>query len=137
MKKRGAKIKRKAHAPAMVAMLLNPEVEIAERMAVEALTQAYASTSHFNVLWDCHAMLIFSLDGKTDPDARAIIEMSSIALENISDRYHKHKSVRATGDELSALRALVDFSADYWKRQGGGRFADAYTHVTRCRQLYK
>ena len=127
----------KARAPVMIALLLHPEVELAERLAVDALTQDYAAEGHFNTLWDCNAMMIFSLKGKPDMSANAITEMASIALESIHDRYYKHKVVRATGDELHALRAMVEFSSDYWRRQGGGRFEMAYKTVNRCKKLYE
>ena len=47
--------KRKHHrqlAPTMVAMFLNPEISIQERMAVQALRGGWASTDTFNLLAD-------------------------------------------------------------------------------------
>ncbi len=136
MKKRGKKIKNlDAYAPTLVALKIQPEVALAEQTAIMALTQDWGENRHFNVLWDCHAMLVFG-NTKEDADCKAITTLSGIALENIRTRWEEHKCLRATGDELSALRAMVDFSADFWNRQSGKRFAEAYHHVTRCREMY-
>jgi hypothetical protein len=136
MKKRGARIKhRETHSPVLVALMLAPEVSLAERNAVDALTRDYADNGHFNVLWDCHAMLVFGGEGK--PEVDAINEVAAMALANIRERWEKHGVVRATGDELAVLGAMVDFSEDFWKRSGGQRFDDAYKNVMACREMYR
>lgn len=136
MRKRGAKIKHTAtHSPVLVALMLAPEVSLAERNAVKALTCDYADNRHFNVLWDCHAMLVFGGEGK--PEVDAINEVAAMALANIRERWETHGVVRATGDELAVLGAMVDFSESWWACQSGKRFDEAYQYVHQCRELYR
>lgn len=138
MRKRGKRIQHKARtAPTMVALHLSPEISLTERLAVMALTSGNVEKRHFNVLWECHAMLCFGGHDKADESLQAITDLSAIALENIRSRYLERGTIRATGDELAALNAMVDFSESWWKNQSGKRFSDAYQHVGRCLELYE
>jgi hypothetical protein len=138
MRKKGKKIKHcDAYVPTCAALLLNKQLSISERMAVFALTQDFVTNSHYNTLWDCHAMLAFASRGKDDEELRAVVEISQIALENIRDRWEKHGTIRATGEEIKALQAMTDFSERFWLRQSGKRFAEAYFDLHKAREAYR
>jgi hypothetical protein len=137
MKKACKRKKGAVHAPTMIALHLNPEVSLQERFAVKALKSAYASTGHFNVLLDCWLMLHIAAEEKGEDDVQAISEVGQMALDNIRDRWERTTHVGATGDELKALETMVDFSEDYWKRQGGKLFAEAYFEMDRRREVQR
>lgn len=138
MKKRGAKIKHRSIAPpTLVAMQLAPEVSTQERIAVMALTQPWADTRHFNVLLDCYSMLILAAEHKHDQEAVKVGQFADMALKNIRDRWKRTGKIGATGDEIQALNVLVDYSEDWWKRQSGSLFADAFKALDTLRQQQK
>lgn len=134
-RKRCKRIVRRLVAPTAVAMLLNPEVSLQERMAVAALRGGWSTTEHFNLLADCRDMLILAANEKNDHAAIATCDMAGIALMNMKDRHAKLGKIGATGDELQALDLLVDVSEDFWKRQSGGLFIDAEAALHRARQM--
>lgn len=130
--------KRKHHrqlAPTMVAMYLNPEISIQERMAVQALRGGWSSTATFNVLADCRDMLLLAAGEREDQATIDVCQLAGIALMNMKDRYNAKKKIGATGDELAALNLLADTSESFWKRQPGGLFVDAESALSRCRKL--
>lgn len=123
MKKR--RIPRPARCPTLVAMQLAPEVEIAERLAINAFASSTATPTNFNVLADCRDLLAIAANMRGDADTGAVCELGHIALSNIKDRYLEHQRLGLTGDELQALRAMVEVSNDFWKRQSGELFRRA------------
>lgn len=127
----------KAAAPTMVAYLLNPEVSTQERMAVVALRQGFATTSHFNVLADCRDMLALAAAEKNDRETLAVCELGLVELQNLKDRYLEKQRIGATGDELQALQLLVDQSEDFWKRQPGALFVSAEAALSKARAAYR
>ena len=138
MKKRGAKIKHARIAPpTLVAMKLNPEVSTVERMAVFNLTQPHANTSHFNILLDCQHMLTLAASHIHDDEAVRLANFADVALKNIRDRWKRTGKIGATGDEIQALNALVDYSEDWWKRRPGTLYIDASAALDRLREQQK
>jgi hypothetical protein len=133
MSRRHKRTPRPARCPTLVAMHLAPEVSITERLAVEALVGGWAQPHHFNVLSDCHALLALAADYKDDKQTLAVVELSAFALLNIKDRFIARSVFGATGDELQALRVLVDVSEDFWKRQSGELFRAANAELDRAR----
>lgn len=116
---------RPARCPTLIALHLAPEVGITERVSVDAIGGGWAETRHFNVLADCHDLLALAADYRADKQTLAVCDLASVALLNIKDRYTARNRVGATGDELQALRLLVDISEDFWKRQSGELFRAA------------
>jgi len=135
MRKTCKRIIRRQLAPTAVAMLLNPEISIQERMAVQALRGGWATTDTFNLLADCRDMLLLAAGEKEDQSTIGVCKLAGIALMNMKDRYNAKKRMGATGDELAALDLLADTSESFWKRQPGGLFVDAEAALTRCRKL--
>lgn len=125
MTRRHKRTPRPARCPTMVAMHLAPEVGITERIAVEAVAGGWAQTYHFNVLADCHDLLALAADYKGDKQTLAVVELSGIALLNMMDRFGRRGVIGASGDELQALRVLVNVSEDFWNRQSGELFRAA------------
>lgn len=134
-RKRCKRVIRRLVAPTVIAMHLNPEVSLQERMAVEAIRGGWSSTDHFNVLADCRDMLILAASEKRDKSALAACNLAGVALMNMKDRHAKIGKIGASGDEIQALSLLVDVSEDFWKRQSGGLFVDAEDALTRARQM--
>ena len=134
-RKRCKRVHRRMVAPTMVAMHLNPEINIQERMSVAALRGGWATTDHFNLLADCRDMLILAAHEKQDQTAIAACDLAGIALMNMKDRHAELGKIGATGGELQALDLLVDVSEDFWKRQSGGLFIDAEAALHRARQM--
>lgn len=122
-------------APTIVALHLNPEVSLQERMAVAAIRCGWSTTDHFNVLADCRDMLVLAANEKNDQAAIDVCTLSGIALLNMKDRHAEKGKIGATGDELQALDLLVTVSEDFWKRQGGGLFIDAEKALHRARVM--
>ena len=137
MRKSCKRMARRATAPTMVALLLNPEVSLQERQCIEALRGGWATTDHFNVLADCRDMLSLAAAEKRDDAVQAVCDVGFVALDNMKARYAKLKRIGASGEELQALMALVDVSEDFWKRQSGGLFVDADKAMCRARDGYR
>ena len=72
-----------------------------------------------------------------DDATLAVCEVGMFALLNIKDRHARTGKLGCAGDELQALRALVDVSEDFWKRQSGALFATHYAALKRARGMQK
>jgi len=129
------RIPRPARCPTMVALHLAPEVGIAERMAVNAIAEGWAEVRHFDILADCRDLLTLAAAERSDSDTQAVCELAMIALLNIKDRYIERKRLGASGDELQALRLLVDVSEDFWRRQSGELFRLANVALDKARKI--
>lgn len=136
-KPRKAYRRRPVFAPPLVALHVAPEVEITELMAIEHLSTGQAEARHFNVLLDVTDKLIIAANTKQDEGLKALGRAARFALSNIKDRYLAHKVIRATGEELKAMRALVQVSTDFWKRQGGGAFVAAESALDKLREAQR
>ena len=134
-RKRCKRVVRRATAPTLVALHLNPEVCLQERAAVLAVRGGWATTDHFNLLADCRDMLTLAACERNDKSTIAACELAAVALMNMKDRYAEKGKIGATGDEIRALELLVDASEDFWKRQSGGLFVDAEAALSRARAM--
>lgn len=121
-RKRCKRTVRPARCPTLVALHLAPEVGITERVSIDAIAGGWATEYHFNVLADCRDLLTIAARRKNDEQTWGVCELAFVALANIKDRYLDRHRIGATGDELQALRVLVDVSEDFWKRQSGELF---------------
>lgn len=137
MRKQCRRVVRRQVAPTMVAMHLNPEVNLQERMALEAMRGGWADTCHFNVLADCRDMLALAAAEKDDRPTLAVCELGLVALQNVKARFLEKRRIGAGGEELKALQLLVDVSEDFWKRSSGGLFIDAEAALSKARSAYR
>jgi len=131
-RKRSNRRPREARTPTLIALAIVPELEIAERLALQAFAEGRADTESFDVLADVRDMLTLaagSVDG-----VGAICELGYVALANIKDRAGETGVLEATEDEMQALQALVDFACDWWPRQAGTVYADAYNRLRDARK---
>lgn len=124
------RIPRPKRVPTMVAMALNPSYEAAELVALIALRNGTATAAQFDVLIDCRNMLALGANRQNADDIAAVAELASIAIGNIRDRWTRSGKLGATGDELQAFHTMIDVSQDFWRRQGGGVFAECHHKLT-------
>ncbi len=124
---------RPACCPTMVAMMMAPEVETAEHLAVVCLQSGSATVGQFDILADCRDLLSLAAEERRDQQTLAVCELAFVALMNIKDRYIAKGRLGATGDELQALRVLVDVSQDFWRRQSGELFRAANVALDKAR----
>jgi hypothetical protein len=118
---------REARTPTLVALAIVPELEIAERLALQAFVEGRADTEAFDTLADVRDML--TLAAGSVEGVGAICELGYVALANIKDRAEETSVLEATDDEIQALQALVDFACDWWRRQAGTVYATAYNRL--------
>lgn len=124
---------RPVRCPTMVAMMLAPEVELTERMALQAFIGAWAGERQFDVLADVRDLLALAAGEKNDAATLHLCDLAFEALTSIKHRYLKLNKMGATGEELKALRVLVDVSEDFWRRQGGTLYHDANMALDKAR----
>ena len=135
MRKRCNRRPRAAAAPMIAVMLGVPEMEITERIAVEAFAGGWAVKDHFDMLADCRDILMLAASEKGDQSTLAATELGYIALLAVKERHVKTGKFGVSGDELAALRMLVEQSADFWHRQNGATFARHYDALKRARKM--
>lgn len=124
MKRR--RIPRPVRVPTMVAIATQPSYEGSELAALTLFRLGQAGKQQYDVLADCRNMLLLGADRRKDEGAFAVATAAGIALSNIKDRHAKTGRMGTTGEEMKALHVLVDVSQDFWKRQGGGTFAECH-----------
>lgn len=137
MRKNSHRRRIEAKAPMLVVMETVPELSLTERQSVEAYSGGWATTEHYDNLADCRDMLTMAAAERNDKDVLAICELAYHALVGIKIRYKQTAKMGVKGDELQALRALVETSEDFWKRQSGGVFETHYNALKRARALDK
>ena len=135
MRKRCNRRVREQAAPMLAVMLGVPEMEITERIAVEAFAGGWAVKDHFDRLADCRDILMLAASEKDDKSTLAATELGYIALLAIKERHARTGKFGVSGDELATLRLLVDQSGDFWRRQNGVIFARHYDALKRARKM--
>ena len=136
MKKRGARIKHtRCASPMITATYLAPEVSGRDRVAIMAITQGWATSEHLNILLETQQMLLFGATRTNDKTAVEMSKFGQIAIGNIRDRVKEKGKIGATGDEIKALRTMVDYADDWWKRRSGSVFVDSYRDVDKLWRL--
>lgn len=135
MRKRCNRRVREQAAPMLAVMLGVPEMEITERIAVEAFAGGWAIKDHFDRLADCRDILMLAASEKDDKSTLAATELGYIALLAIKERHARTGKFGVSGDELATLRLLVDQSGDFWRRQNGVIFARHYDALKRARKM--
>lgn len=135
MRKRCNRRVREQAAPMLAVMLGVPEMEITERIAVEAFAGGWAVKDHFDRLADCRDILMLAASEKDDKSTLAATELGYIALLAIKERHARTGKFGVSGDELATLRLLVDQSGDFWRRQNGVIFSRHYDALKRARKM--
>lgn len=119
------KKKLKPIAPSLVMRFTNQSIETKEWSALTAFQYGKALPKHYYVLLDVGNIL--QLAGSSDPARQYATdfvqhEISPVML-SIRERFHKTGKLGCTGAELKALRKMVDFANEFWKRQPGELYA--------------
>ena len=109
--------------------LIDDDLEIRERMIVEAFSGGWAGKDHFDELCDMRNVLTLAGAYKEDPQAIAMGDAMRIPMGNIRDRFERTGRMGVTGDELAMLREFAAFYRDFWIRQ------PVQLYVTACDEL--
>lgn len=128
--------------PASAPMLINrgikeTDIEMQERMIVEAFVGGWATTHHFDCLVDMRNVLVLAAAYKGDSNAMTLCDAMRIPLNNLRERYAKTARMGVTGDELQMLRAFVDGYRDFWIRQPVALYEKACDELGRFNQSLK
>ena len=119
-------------APTMV-LIKTTNIDVLERLSVDAFAGGWATTDHFDDLADCHDLLNLAAADKRDQAMLAVCELSGIALLNVKDRYAETGRFGVTGEEQKALQLLAATSKDFWSRQSGTFFHSTWTALQKMR----
>lgn len=97
--------------------LCENDVEIAERMLVEAFAGGWATTKHFDGLANMRNVLTIAAAYKADKGVLRVCDMMRIPMANLRERHEKTGRMGLTGEELKLIRVFADTYRDFWKRQ--------------------
>lgn len=125
---------RDSAAPMRAILFGVPEMSISERLAVDAMASDWAQTYQFDRLAECCDLLTRAATEKNDRESLVACELGLVALTEIKSRHSHTGKFGATGEEIKALRALVDQSEGFWMRQNGVLFKRHYDAMERARK---
>lgn len=121
--------------PPMLVMrgLKNDEIEVRERMAVEAFALGFADAEHFDILCAMQGVLILagSTSDKRAPAMHYARNVLGKVMESIRARHTETGKLDCTADELVVLRGFVSMYRDFWIKQP----LDLYTAA--CAELQR
>lgn len=99
--------------------LVNTNMELKERAAVNAFSMGYAQKAHFDIL--TQMMNILLVAGGSDPSRAHVTQYIESAikptLESIRDRYYKTGKMGVNAAEMRTLREFVNYNLSFWLRQ--------------------
>ncbi|HET6718361.1 MAG TPA: hypothetical protein VFH22_01860 [Rhodocyclaceae bacterium] len=105
-------------APMLVSRgLVENDVEVRERMFVQAFALGFADTSTYDQIADMRNVLTLAAAYKDDDSTLAMCEATRVAMANIRDRHTRSGKIGASGDELQLLKAFCGVYRDFWMRQ--------------------
>lgn len=113
--------------------LQNDELEMRERMLVEAFAGGWATTEHFDNLADMRDCLMLAAAERDDQPVLALCRAAGVALQNIRVRHSETGRFGASGEELKALRSFVEVYRDFWLRQPVSLYVAACDAMDRMR----
>ena len=105
--------------------LINDELELRERMFVEAFAGGFAEKIHFDSLVDMRNVLVIAACQKDDKPIIQFAQAMSIPLQAIRARHARTGKFGATGEELKLMRVFCDIYRDWWLRQSVGAYEKA------------
>lgn len=122
MRKRGRHKPHAAQCPMLVLRgIKNDDIELRERMAVQALAGGWATVDHYQTVLDMANVML--LAGSTDDHRRwawtYCRETVLPALRKIAERYDRTKKLSVTTGEREVIRAFVTRYREFWLRQPG------------------
>ncbi len=111
--------------------LVNDDVELRERMAVEAFSGGFANEMHYNTLADMQGSMLIAATARKDyaPVVDYAKGIVGPVLQSIVRRYQSTGKFGCNGDELKVLRAFVAKHREFWMRQPAGLYKEAYVQM--------
>ncbi len=108
----------RACAPMLVSRgMINDDLELRERMIVQAFAGGWASTQTYDEIADMRNVMTLAAAYKDDASALAMCEAVRVVMANIRDRHARTGRIGCSGDELQVLREFVGTYRDFWLRQ--------------------
>lgn len=115
--------------------LIDADLELRERMIVEAFAGGWATTQHFDELADMRNVLTLAAAYKDDPAALALCDAMRIPMGNLRDRHARTGRLGVSGDELQMLRTFAEFYRDWWLRQPVSLYVAACDELNRANKI--
>ena len=136
MRKRSTYRPRQATPPMLVNRgLIDGDLELRERMIVEAFAGGWATTQHFDELADMRNVLTLAAAYKDDPAALSVCDAMRIPMGNLRDRHARTGRLGVSGDELQMLRTFAEFYRDWWLRQPVSLYVAACDELNRAHRI--
>lgn len=112
--------------------MINDELELRERMIVQAFAGGWASTQTFDEIADMRNAMTLAAAYKDDASALAICEAVREVMANIRARHGRTGKIGASGDEQQVLREFVGAYRDFWMRQPVELYVQACDELQRA-----
>lgn len=133
MRKASKRKVRPAEIPCIVMSHVVPDAQIVLLSALQSFRDGWAETCHFDCMLDTRDMLLLGAKAKGEESTLEAARAINVALANIRDSWDG-KKFYCDGDELNALQVLVDISNDFWNRQSGHLYHQAYFALKKWRK---
>ena len=112
--------------------LINDELELRERMIVQAFAGGWATTTTYDEIADMRNVLTLAAAYKGDASALAMCDAMRTVMANIRERHSRTGKIGASGDELQVLREFVGLYRDFWLRQPTELYVQACDDLQRA-----
>lgn len=111
----------KKSVPMLVQKHLEPSVETKQYACVLAFTNGVAGQDHYDtMLFESNLLLVA---GQTDKKKKYAVDFVQDevqpALRSMKDRVRSTGKFGVNANELMAIKRLIDFSREFWKKQTG------------------
>lgn len=111
----------KKSVPMLVQKHLKPSLETKQYACVLAFTNGVAEQNHYDtILFESNLLLVA---GQTDRKKKYAVDFVQgkvqPALQSMKERVYKTGKFGVNADELMAIKRLIDFSREFWKKQTG------------------
>jgi hypothetical protein len=126
LKKASKRRRRPAAIPTLVFRTTIPDAEIACLQALAAFAGGYASPGQFDILLDTRDLLFVAAKHRRDEGMLAVCTAANVALRDVRASWDGERFAPLDDDQLNAFRILVDVSHDFWGRQSGALYQEAY-----------
>lgn len=111
----------KKSVPMLVQKHLKPSLETKQYACVLAFTNGVAGQDHYDtILFESNLLLVAGQTNKKKKYAVDFVQGEvQPALQSMKERVHKTGKFGVNADELMAIKRLIDFSREFWKKQTG------------------
>ena len=111
----------KKSVPMLVQKHLKPSIETKQYACVLAFTNGVAQQDHYDtLLFELNLLLVA---GQTDKKKKYAVDFATNelrpALESVKQRVKNTGKFGVNAEELMAIKKLIDFSREFWKKQTG------------------